>query len=144
MTVSLVRRGGAQGGAPFTHTIPNDVDATVFTNCKLSAANCADGHGSVWLTVDSDWFGKVVLAGFASDVENVSAFRVAFEIYEVDDAFGVHCGLGLNAVIRSTEQTDLWRSIVSSGDRSEEERYKRINQNGLSVSGAFHVNHFTL
>src|SRR6266700_1665501 len=107
MTVSLVRRGGAQGGAPFTHTIPNDVDPTVFTNCKLSAANCADGHGSVWLTVDSDWFGKVVLAGFASEAENVSAFRGAFEI-------------------------------------CEEEMYKRINHNGLSVSGAFHVNHFTL
>ncbi len=92
----------------------------------------------MWLGVNRDGFGKFALPWFAADVKNVAAFRVPFEVNQVDDAFGVHGGLGLDAVVWSSKQTDLWRSIVGSGDRSEEERYKRINQNGLSVSDAFH------
>src|SRR5437667_342963 len=55
-----------------------------------------------------------------------------------DTQVGVSRGLRLDAVVRSTDQTDLWRAIVGSGGRSEEERYKRIKQNGNSVPGAFH------
>jgi len=59
------------------------------------------------LTVDGQRFGKFLLHRFAVDVENVAAFRIAFEVDEVDNAFRVHSGLRLNAVIRCGDEFDV-------------------------------------
>jgi hypothetical protein len=83
------------------------VDATVFADGKLSAANRAHGYGGVGLSVHLDWFGEVIVSGIAADVENIAAFGITFEVDEVDNAFGVHSGLGLNAVIRCGDEFDM-------------------------------------
>src|SRR5437588_11929092 len=90
-----------------THPIPSDMDASIFANGELSAANGAHGHGSVTLHVDGHGFGKFLLAGFAADVENVAAFGVAFEVDQVDDALGIQGGLGLDAVIWRGDEFDM-------------------------------------
>src|SRR6266568_4092671 len=79
------------------HTVPGDVNTAIFSNGELSAADRAHGHGGMWLSVNRQRFGKFVLPGFAADVEDVAAFRVAFEVNEVDDAFDVRGCLRLNA-----------------------------------------------
>src|SRR5206468_13007936 len=89
---------------------------------------------------------KVLLAGLTANIENVAAFRVALEIDEVDDAFGLHCRLRLDAAAGSAEQTHLRSAIAGPADHSEENQCKRGSQNELEV--VFHnyrlLIHFTI
>src|SRR5207253_836114 len=72
-------------------------------------------------------------------VKDIAGFRIAFEIDQVNDAFRVHGGLRLNAVVGRAQQTDSWRAFVRSGDRNEKDhQYERISQNELGLSGIFH------
>ena len=74
-------RVGGSGGT-FGHAVPGDVNAAILSNGQLSTANRAHRHGGVWLSVNRDGPGKVVLPGFAADVENVAGFGIAFEVDE--------------------------------------------------------------
>src|SRR5205807_3762779 len=114
--------------APFAHSIPGDMDPAIFTNRDLCTANRPNSHGRVRLGVHLDRLRKVLLAGLTANVENVAAFRVALEIDEVDDAFGIHCRLRLDAAAGSAEQTHLRSAIAGPADRSEENQCKRGSQ----------------
>jgi hypothetical protein len=56
------------------------------------------------LGVDLNWFRKRSLGRLTPDVENISAFGTALIIDEMEDAFGVHCGLGLDAVVGGSKE----------------------------------------
>src|SRR5438132_14072450 len=103
-SVERVSVGSVGNVSTVAHAVPGDVNAAIFSNGELSAADRAHGHGGMWLSVNRDGFGKFVLPGFAADVRNVAGFRVAFEVNEVDHAFGIGRGLGLDAVVRSGEE----------------------------------------
>src|SRR5438132_875652 len=113
--------GVGSGGRRLAHTIPGDVNTAIFSNGELSATNGAHGHGGVWLSVNLDRFGKFGLARFAADVKNVSGFRVAFEVNQVNDAFGVSGRLWLDAVVWGTEQADLFASGTSNAKEKQDD-----------------------
>src|SRR6266480_3995720 len=77
------------GGSAFAHAVPGDVDTAIFSNSELSAPNGAHSHGRVRLSVDLDGFGKILVTRFTADVKNIAGSWLAFEIDEVDNAFGV-------------------------------------------------------
>src|SRR5438552_2287626 len=74
------------GRSPTAHTIPGDVNTAIVSNRELSAANRADGHGGVWLSVNRDRFGKFVRSRLAADIKNIPGFWVTFEVNQVEDA----------------------------------------------------------
>jgi hypothetical protein len=80
------------------------MDTAIFSDSELGSGNRAHGHGGGGMSVHLDRFGKLFLAGLATHIENVPSSRLAFEVDEVDNASGVHSGLGLNAAAGCAEQ----------------------------------------
>src|SRR5215831_17172783 len=80
----------SKGRRTVAHSVPDDMDATIPADGELRAADRADGGSRVRLDVNLDWRGEFLAAGLAPDIKNVAAFRVAFEIDEMDDRSVVH------------------------------------------------------
>src|SRR5712671_5524776 len=93
------------------HAIPGHVDAAIFPNRELSAANGAHGHRGMRFRINSQRFGKISLTGLTSDVKDIATRRITLVINKVDDAFAIDGGLRLNTAVGSREQTDLWRRL---------------------------------
>jgi hypothetical protein len=108
------------------------VDATVLSQGKLSAANGARGHGSVWPTIDLDWFGELVVSRLATDVENVPCAGLTFEVDEVNNSFGVNRRLRLNAIGGSAHQTDLRAGLCGGRNRGTKEHERDQAKNSCS------------
>src|SRR6266700_4066195 len=89
-----------------THAVPCDMNTAIFADGELRSPDCAKCHGGMKLSVDWQWFGKFILAGFAANVENVAAFGVAFEVDEMDNTFCVHGRLRLNAALGRGNEFD--------------------------------------
>src|SRR5258706_8536890 len=81
------------------HAIPGHVDAAIFSNRELSAANGAHGHRGMRFRINSQRFGKVSLAGLASDVEDIATRWITLEVNKMDDAFAIDSGLRLNTAV---------------------------------------------
>ena len=120
--------GVGSGGRRLAHTVPGDVDATILSDGELSATNGAHGHGGMWLGVNRQGFGKFVLPGFMADVKNVPGFRVAFEINEVDRAFGIGRGLRLDAVVGSAKEFYVFGEPEAAGEQERNRDGTRAEQ----------------
>jgi len=104
------------------------VDAAVFTNSELGSSNGAEGNGGMKLSINLNGIGKLLLTWRAPNVEDVAAFWIAFEIEEVDSAFRVHSGLGLNAVVWGGDEFD-----VLAADESGTQKKKQESRGSVSV-----------
>ena len=136
--VGSVIRGGVLGSA-FAHTVPDDVDALVLSNGELGTADCAHSHGGVRSGVDLDWFGVVALSRLATDIEDVLGVGLTLEVDEVDDSFGVHGGLRLNAIVWGAHQVDLGGGFAGSSSRgNDDKKRERVKRNKAKDSCGFH------
>jgi hypothetical protein len=90
-------------------------------------------------SVDLDWFGVVDLSGFATDVEDVLGVGLTLEVDKVDNSFGVHGGLGLNAIVWGAQQMDLGGGLASGGSRdNDKKKRKAVKRNTAKDSCGFH------
>jgi hypothetical protein len=96
------------------------VNTPISADCQLRPADSADSYGAVGVTVDLNWFRESRLPGFPTDVEYIRSAGFSFEIYEVDDAFGIDASLGLNAIVRGAQQMDLGSGGGSVGEGRNE------------------------
>ncbi len=104
--------------------IPSHVDAPVPAQRQVRPANRPGGNGAAGLAVDLNGFGKLFCARRLADIENVSGFRFALEIDQVNDALRVHRRLWLNAAVRRARPSDLCRFAADGNGQQQTEKPK--------------------
>src|SRR6266850_205674 len=114
------------------HAVPRHVHSAILSKGKLCAANGTHRDGSPCLTVDGEWPGKAFRTWFASDIEKVAAFGIAFVIDEVDDTFAIHCRLWLDAAVGSAEQVDVFRLGRADAEKKQKQGDAMAENHGNS------------
>jgi len=115
------------------HAVPRHMHSPIYSKGELCAANGAHRHGGVRAIVNRDSFGEAFRPRFASNIEDIAAFGLAFVIDEVDDTFSIHSGLWLDATVWSAEQLDLLPSGTVNGEQKQERNDRPAGYHGITL-----------